>query len=261
MQDSVPVHAAAQMHEQKLPWSLRTALLYTIFLYLAAQIVIGLVASVVLQMLGVEVERISSVMTNSIFLNAALIVGAQLMIALGVVLFVRRRNRGLGSIGLDRFRVSYAGRAVAGYVAYFLLYLVVLSVLSRFIPALTTDQKQDFGFHNPSKIVELLAMGFALIVMPPLVEELLFRGFLYTSLRQKMPFIVSALITSVLFAIGHLQIGSGAPLLWAAALDTFILSLVLCHLRENSNSLWPGIIVHAIKNVIGFSVLYLAVLR
>lgn len=248
----------AALPEGRLPWGVWTAVLYTVFLYLAAQIAVGLVAAIILQLSGVGVERVQSIMTESILLNAALIVGTQIVIAIGVILFMRRRNRSLRAIGVDRFRTNYIGRAFVWYIVYFLLYLAVLSVLSRFIPALMTDQKQDFGFGDPSKTLELLAIGFTLVVMPPLVEELLFRGFLYTSLRQKMSFISSAVLTSLIFAVGHLQIGNDAPLLWAAALDTFILSLVLCHLREKTGSLWPGIIIHMIKNALGFTVLYFA---
>ena len=70
-------------------------------------------------------------------------------------------------------------------------------------------------------------------------------------------FVPAAIITSLMFAVGHLQFGSGAPLLWVAALDTFVLSLVLCYIREKTDSLWPGIFIHAIKNALAFSVLFL----
>jgi membrane protease YdiL (CAAX protease family) len=80
---------------------------------------------------------------------------------------------------------------------------------------------------------------------------------LYKGLRNKFSFPVAAVATSLLFALGHLQFGSGAPLLWVAGLDTFVLSVVLCYLREKTGSLWPGIMIHAAKNAVAFSVLFL----
>jgi len=85
----------------------------------------------------------------------------------------------------------------------------------------------------------------------------MFRGFVYTGLRTKLQPVGSALITSAVFASLHLEFGNGAPLLWVAAIDTFILSLVLCYLREKTGSLWPGICLHALKNFVAFATLYL----
>jgi len=93
-------------------------------------------------------------------------------------------------------------------------------------------------------------------VLPPLVEETVFRGFVFAGLRNKLKFVWAALATSALFASAHLQIGNGQPLLWVAALDTFTLSLVLCYLREKTDSLWPGILLHALKNGIAFLSLF-----
>jgi membrane protease YdiL (CAAX protease family) len=42
-----------------------------------------------------------------------------------------------------------------------------------------------------------------------------------------------------------------------AALDTFTLSLVLCYLRQKTDSLWPGIMLHALKNGLAFMSLFL----
>ena len=103
----------------------------------------------------------------------------------------------------------------------------------------------------------MLLTFVSLVVLPPLAEETVFRGFVYTGIRRRFPFLLSAVITSVLFAIPHLQFGEGAPLLWVAALDTFVLSLVLCYVRERTNSLWPGILIHALKNGIAFVALFL----
>lgn len=96
-------------------------------------------------------------------------------------------------------------------------------------------------------------------MLPPLVEELLMRGFLYKGLKNGLRRAWAVLITSALFAIAHLQFGSGSALLWAAAIDTFVLSLVLIYLVEKSRSLWPAIGVHAMKN--GFAFLFLFVIK
>ena len=47
-------------------------------------------------------------------------------------------------------------------------------------------------------------------------------------------------LSSLLFAIAHLDPGSFAVL--------FIIGLALAFLRWRTNSLWPGILLHAINN-------------
>jgi membrane protease YdiL (CAAX protease family) len=118
------------------------------------------------------------------------------------------------------------------------------------------EQSQELGF-NPVGTVELILTFISLVILPPLVEELLMRGYLYTSLKKKLSKIAAALVTSVIFAAAHLQFGSGAPLLWVAAIDTFVLSLFLVSLREKTGGLWASMTLHATKNLIAFMSLFI----
>jgi membrane protease YdiL (CAAX protease family) len=95
-----------------------------------------------------------------------------------------------------------------------------------------------------------------LVVLPPIAEEILFRGFIYSSLRPKMNKIVAALITSILFALPHLFESSNG-LLWVAGCDTFILSMVLVYVREKTDKLWASMLIHGLKNFVAFASLYL----
>ena len=138
-----------------------------------------------------------------------------------------------------------------------MLYVLVVSILKGLISALDLEQQQDLGITAPHGGMEMLFVFFTLVVLPPIVEEIIFRGFMFSGLRKKLPFAISAIITSALFAIGHLQFGNEAPLLWVAAIDTFILSAVMCYVRERTGSIIPTILMHALKNLIAFSALYI----
>jgi membrane protease YdiL (CAAX protease family) len=82
------------------------------------------------------------------------------------------------------------------------------------------------------------------------------RGFLYSSLKKAMPVGLAAVSVSLLFAAAHLPEGGAAGPLYIAAIDTFILSLVLVYLREKTGSLWASITLHALKNGIAFVALF-----
>src|SRR5690606_23879253 len=115
------------------------------------------------------------------------------------------------------------GYALVAYGLYFITYLAVIIIASNLLSGLNLDQEQKTGFQAAYSTAELIMAFVSLVVLPPLAEEFLFRGFIFSSLRAKYKLSTSIIITSVLFGVLHLQFGSGAPLLWVAAIDTFIL--------------------------------------
>lgn len=170
--------------------------------------------------------------------------------------FLRGRRNSFWHIGFSRRPVWWdVGRALLGYAAYFVTLLITL-VLTSELTSVNTDQCQDVGFHT---LVGFWPIGLALlslVFLQPITEEIVFRGFIFTGLRSKMHFIWAALFTSAAFGALHLLGGKeGEGILWVAGIDTFLLSIVLCFLREKTGALWAPIMVHIIKNSIAFSLL------
>jgi membrane protease YdiL (CAAX protease family) len=114
---------------------------------------------------------------------------------------------------------------------------------------------QQLGFDAPVGW-ELIFVFITLVVLPSLVEEIVFRGILFRGLKKYIG-VVSALIgSSLIFGMAHLEFFSGGSLNYIAALDTTILAVVLTALYIRAGSLWPAILLHAIKNSIAFVVLF-----
>jgi membrane protease YdiL (CAAX protease family) len=175
----------------------------------------------------------------------------------GVWWFLRRHKAGLRAIGWRMIRWKDPLIALIAAVVYIAGYMLLLGVATHLFPSLNVNQKQELGFANPAGNESLLLTFVSLVVLPPIVEETAFRGLIFTGLRSRINLVWATLLTSAMFASLHLEFGSGKPLLWVAAIDTFTLSLVLCYLREKTNSLWPGILLHALKNSIAFITLFL----
>jgi membrane protease YdiL (CAAX protease family) len=174
------------------------------------------------------------------------------VMALAIYLFTRGYGVSLRTLGMVRPRLKDIGIALLGVPVYIGGYFI-LSIAAKIIfPSLDVEQQQQLGFQVTHDAVGRVLIFVSLVILPPLVEELLMRGFLFTSLLKKLQFVPAALVTSVIFAAAHLQFGSGAPLLWIAAIDTFMLSLVLCYMRFKTGSLWPGIYLHGLKNLVAF---------
>ncbi|HSX08504.1 MAG TPA: type II CAAX endopeptidase family protein [Candidatus Saccharimonadales bacterium] len=168
-----------------------------------------------------------------------------------------RRYKGvLRALGLGRPRFEDMRYVFTGLLAYFVLYILIVNFAAKFIN-LDVGQQQDIGFQVANSRGDLLLTFLSLVILPPLIEETVFRGFLFAGLRKSMRFVGAALITSALFAVPHLFEGASGRLLWTAGIDTFILSLVLCFAREKTGKLWAGMTIHGLKNFVAFYILFI----
>jgi membrane protease YdiL (CAAX protease family) len=225
-------------------------------IYFGSMFAGGLLLNIFPAFLGWSADRINDWLLHSPYAQFMYVVAVE-AITLGLlILFMRSRKIAFKSIGLLKPRLRDFGATLLAYPPYFVINAAA-ALAAAGVFHLNTSQKQQTGFEGVSSTPQLIVTFISLVLLPPIVEEIVMRGFLFTSLKQGTTVVKAALLTSVIFAIAHLQIGSGAPLLWLAAIDTFILSLVLCYLRQRTGSLWAGIGLHMLKNGIAFAVLFI----
>lgn len=153
-------------------------------------------------------------------------------------------------LGLRRFSLRKSiGWALSAWLLYMLVTIIV-AALSRNLPWIDHTQQQDVGFQDISQPLEYVFAFFALVILPPIAEELLFRGYLFGRLRERFGFVFTTLFVSIVFGFVHLQ--------WNVGIDVAILSIFLCYLREKSGSIWPSVLLHAFKNGIAYFLLFIA---
>ena len=117
------------------------------------------------------------------------------------------------------------------------LYLIVASFTVRyFYPQFRT------WFFVPRDWAGKLLSILPVVILAPLAEELFFRGWLYTSLRNSFRPSTAIAVTTILFALAH----SDGGLLYPAAV--FIPGLVLALVREYTGSVLASFAVHALYN-------------
>lgn len=244
---------------KKLTWTPFVAVVFVLVLYFLTQIVAGLLISIYPAFQHWNGQQTTQWLNSSVpaqFWYMLLVEAATLG---GLWWFLRRHRSNFRALGLTRRpKLIDPLLSAGGFVAYIAVYISLVVIMSQLVPSLNINQAQDVGFSSATGAIALILTFISLVILPPVTEEILMRGFLFTSLRRKMPFIVSAVLTSVIFASGHLTGGEqGAPLLWIAFIDTFVLSIVLCYLRERTGRLWASIGVHMIKNSVAFVSLFL----
>ncbi len=139
------------------------------------------------------------------------------------------------------------GLAPIGYVVY-LMIAQLLTQLMQIFPWFNPDQSQDVGFSYFVTGFDRFIAMVALVIIAPIAEELIMRGWLYGKLRSRLKIPLAMILVSALFGLLHGQ--------WNIAISTFALSLILCSLREITGTIWAGTLLHILSNGIAFYLLY-----
>jgi membrane protease YdiL (CAAX protease family) len=242
---------------EPVSWNPWLGLIFVVLVYYVSQILGGAAVSIYPGLQNWSHSQSLEWLNHSVTAQFVYILIAETLAVGAIYLFLKRRGLSLAAIGLKKPRLRDPLYGLAALPAYFLIYLIAIGIISHFIPGLNINQEQHIGFNSVHGTVQLTMTFISLVIVPPLAEEIMIRGFLYSSLRKALKIIPAALIASLIFAAAHLPEGGAAGPLYIAAIDTFVLSLVLVYLREKTGSLWASITLHALKNGIAFVALFI----
>ena len=135
--------------------------------------------------------------------------------------------------------ITMAGMFVA-YISVF-----IGSIISNFLLSTGEPKKEDLQeivqtLMTNDDISLKIAIALSAIIFAPLIEEVIFRGYLYPVIKRFSHPIFSCVITSLLFAVIHSNLEGLMPL--------FLLAIVLTIFYEISKSIWVPILMHACFN-------------
>jgi membrane protease YdiL (CAAX protease family) len=165
-------------------------------------------------------------------------------------------------VGAFAIVLSFAVNPLSVFVLERLGYSTESTVQQPFMQGLTGWVRESPGF-------AVAAIILVVVVFGPAVEELVFRGVVFNGLYRlgsrfstrstgegnptmpngRMIFVFSALASSVLFALLHLE-----PALLPTLL---ILAMILCYLFQRTGSLLPCIVAHATFNSFATAIIIL----
>jgi uncharacterized protein len=240
-----------------LPWNPWYAVIFVVLVYYASQLFGGLLVSIYPLLQHWSATQSNSWLQNSIGAQFVYILLAESFTIGAIYLFLRHYKLDFKSLGLRCPRWFDLPLALLALPLYFGVYAVAVDVISKLVPAFNANQQQQIGFTSVHGAAQLIMTFISLVILPPLTEEIMVRGFLYGSLKKAMPVAAAVVVTSAIFASAHLPEGGAAGPLYIAALDTFILSLFLIALREITRGrLWASITLHALKNGVAFMALF-----
>lgn len=214
--------------------------------FLLSQVVLGALISILI-LLRVPFSSLNQTILTTVL--AALIYSISLLIVIGVPWLAFKRRTSRQDVAHARTPVwTDLIFAPAGLLAYFVLSFLFVSVANT-IPVFNGQQVQDTGFSALSQNYEYILAFLTLVIIAPIAEETLFRGYLLGKLVKVVPIWLAVFITSALFGFIH-----GA---WNVGIDTFALSIILCIVRLKTGSLWASMLIHMAKNGIAFYLLFI----
>lgn len=231
--------------------------LVTVLVYLLSSFAGGFIIYVVYNLAkGLNIfsgELVDS--TGFEFVYSILVYG---LLLYGIIkLFAKYWRIGRREAGITKPQWADPIRALAVLPVYYFAYFLTITVVTALVPSFNAEQSQPLGFEKSGNSpAQLVLIFLSLVVIPPIVEEIVTRGYLYTGLKKKLKKIPAVLVTSLVFAMAHLQLGGGGPLVWVAAVFTFVLSLFLIYLREKTGRIWASVCLHTMVNGISFIFLF-----
>lgn len=166
-----------------------------------------------------------------------------------VYAYVRSRG-GWQALGITTFRMKALIKTIFAYMSYVSASALVFYLLYVHAPWFDIDQAQDVGVAELGGRLDTILTFGSLVVLAPLLEEVVFRGFLFQGIARRTGFWGAALGSSAVFGLFHGQ--------WNVAVDTFILGIAACWLVWSTRSVWPAILLHMLKNGIAFWVFFYA---
>ncbi len=230
---------------KKVFGSLGKALLYFIA-YFGFQLIISTVMGVIF---AVECINPSGEMDMDKYMqlmseNMSLIIIISDLLALLVYLVVTliRKKNIIREISLNKMKPVGVVPIVIMGISFNFLIMMLISCLPF------SEAMQESYLESSSLITGSVGIlgWFSTVLIAPIAEEVVFRGFIYSRLKEGTGIIAAVILTSLLFGLMH------GTVIWATY--AFVLSLMLIFVSERFHSLWASIILHISFNFVGMAI-------
>jgi len=205
-------------------------------------------------MLGALTSIVSKPLHFNIDPNLGMILGTfSIDVIAGITIFyfvmVKYREK-LSSLGIAS--AGFYRNVLSGITAYVFILPILIAVL-----ILSMLYLNAIGYKFPAQPVfdmfleekrsnVVLFLTVFVAILGPIIEEIFFRGFLYSAVRKRFGVLSGVLLSAALFSMLHTNVTGFAPII--------ILGILMAFLYETTGSLVAPMAVHIIHNsiIVGF---------
>ncbi|MGM8938946.1 CPBP family intramembrane glutamic endopeptidase [Psychrobacter sp. W2-37-MNA-CIBAN-0211] len=180
---------------------------------------------------------------NGTVVSVSIMIGGILLVALIVMLIQLRGGNWQQYLALKPFSVTVG----VGMLGLLLIFMIGSQALTYWL------DKSPLVFVDPlyQSVSSVWLLVFAMVIVAPLYEELVFRGIVWSAIaeqfvaspsQEQRGAIIASIITSLIFAVIHLQYG-------VYEISTIVvLALIFCYARVKSGSLLLPMLLHIVNN-------------
>lgn len=211
-------------------------MLAVVGIYLLATVATSIVMAIVAAVSG-GAESLTERMSSGPM--SALSYALSMMLTIVGVLIYRKLRRGKGKM----FRLSMRGfnpmLILWGFVLVLITGIVIEPVLNLF-PESFLDLLNQMGANGGWSVLMLA-------ILAPVMEEVLFRGILLESVREKYSSGRAIVVSALMFGVIHV--------IPQQVVNAFVIGLILGFIYVRTDSLWPVIIIHALNNAMAYVIM------
>lgn len=191
---------------------------------------------------GADPQNAAAAVQNPIVILWGLVSAAVIQLLL-MWLYLRKDGR-MEKLGLTHFGSMSFGRATGLAVVVVAAAMIFNYLYATYvIPGIGMQEEMAKMLASiPRTPVNMAAGFFAIAIAAPLVEELLFRGFLQKALARYLPIWGAIIVSAFLFALVHLQ--------FYAIPGLMSLGIAFGYLYHRTGSLRTNIVLHMVNNAV-----------
>ncbi len=228
----------------KVPWGIDAAIVTYLLAWIGFTFILIMLIGFVSPYLPAASQFLDGLQRNDVQASFILVI-VNAIIAFGLVaLYLKRYKVGFDAVGWRGFSLF---KAALYLLAIFVVFVVgsglLIYLVSVLVPGFDSNQAQSNEFISSTASNPRLTL-IALVIIPPIIEETVFRGFIFPAFAKRWGVIWGAIISSVMFGFAHLQANVGVY--------TFLLGMLLCFLYVKLKSIIPGIFFHMLNNYLAF---------
>jgi membrane protease YdiL (CAAX protease family) len=150
---------------------------------------------------------------------------------------------------------NWGGHRVWYWIAFSACILLAIQILSQFLVRVLPEKESPFDQLLKSSQQVRIAVAILAVFTAPLVEEVIYRGMLFSSLRNRIGLMATVIVVTATFAGVHVFQNRGA---WVSISGLTVLSLALTMVRARTKSVLPCVFIHTLNNAVASVVILMS---
>lgn len=198
--------------------------------------------------LGYSVIAIIGLNSSNFYLFMMVSQTASLTLSI-LIISKRLKKYGLSwsSVGIKKFRFARSLKFIVGYYPIIFGILFSFALIAAVLTGGGSIDSNESATHGYASFGGFWPAFIITVLLAPIIEEVLFRGVLFTALRKRHGVVLAAVLGGLIFSLAHV----GNPI---QAIGALPLGVYLCIMYQRLGSILPGIILHASWNLLALSV-------